>query len=356
MVSLLDPLPMRSPAEREGSLPGAGELNKEERLFLFYSMLRIRALQLAIESRYHLDEMKTPVHLCIGQEAVAVGICAALRKEDYISSNHRGHGHYLAKGGGLKELVAELHCKETGCAKGRGGSMHLVAPEVGHLGSSAIVGGGIPIATGLALAAVMQKLPRVSVAFFGDGAADEGVLYESINFAVLKKLPVVFVLEDNGFSVYSRVSARRRGPVVFHRMPPELLLTCAVDGNDVLAVYDAASRAVARARSSGGPSFIECTTYRLRGHAGAGSDTAPGYRTEEEIKQWERRCPIERFKKLLLEEGSITERQIAALEEAIRKEIQEAFEFAWRSPLPAGSEVCRYVFREVSDALDQVGS
>jgi len=328
-------------------LPGAKAPGPEELVAFLRGMTRIRMVELEIESRYHLDEMKTPVHLCIGQEAIAVGVCAALRRDDYISSNHRSHGHYLAKGGDLKALIAELHCRLTGCAKGRGGSMHLVDTSVGHLGSSAIVGGGIPIAVGLALACRMKALDRISVAFFGDGAADEGVLYESINFAVLKKLPVVFVLEDNGFSVCSRVSARRRGPVVFHEMDPGLLFTASVDGNDVLEVYDAAVRSVARARAGGGPSFIECATYRVRGHAGSGSDARLGYRTEEEIKQWEdKRCPVKRFKERLLADGIVTGKDLERMTEEIGSGIREAFDFALSSPLPEGEDVCRYVFRE----------
>jgi TPP-dependent pyruvate/acetoin dehydrogenase alpha subunit len=218
------------------------ELPREVLQKLYYDMLRIRKVQLHIESLYHLDEMKTPVHLCIGQEAVAVGVCAHLKKDDYICSNHRGHGHYLAKGGNLKRLIAELYCRETGCSKGRGGSMHLVDTSAGHVGSSSIVGGGIPIATGLALASKIQKQDRVSVVFFGDGAADEGVLYESINFAVLKQLPVIFVYENNGFSVCSRVTARQWGEIIFHKISPQHMMSVAIDGNSVLQVYEAAEQ------------------------------------------------------------------------------------------------------------------
>jgi TPP-dependent pyruvate/acetoin dehydrogenase alpha subunit len=170
------------------------ENSREELQGFYYQMRRIHKVQRRIEELYHLDDIKTPVHLCIGQEAIAVGFCAPLKKEDYITSNHRSHGHYLAKGGDLKALIAELYCRETGCSKGRGGSMHVVDTSVGHMGSSSIVGGGIPIGTGLGFASQMKKDGLVSVVFFGDGAADEGVLYESVNFAILKKLPVVFFL------------------------------------------------------------------------------------------------------------------------------------------------------------------
>ncbi|MCX7816384.1 MAG: thiamine pyrophosphate-dependent dehydrogenase E1 component subunit alpha [Syntrophales bacterium] len=313
---------------------------------LFYEMLRIRLVQLKIESLYHLDEMKTPVHLCIGQEAVAVGVCAALRRDDYISSNHRGHGHYLAKGGDLKALIAELYCRETGCSKGRGGSMHLVDTSCGHMGSSSIVGGGIPIGTGLALASVMKGEDKVSVVFFGDGAADEGVLYESVNFAVLKRLPVIYIYENNEYSVCSHVSQRQWGDVVFHRTPANKMMTCIIDGNDVLAVYEATFKAVRRGRKGLGPSLIECRTYRLRGHAGAGSDEKLGYRTAGEIRKWEKRCPIKRFKAKLLKEKIISRADIEIMEKKISEEIEEAFSFARESPLPREEDLELYLFKE----------
>jgi len=309
-------------------------------------MLRIRKVQLRIESLYHLDEMKTPVHLCIGQEAVAVGVCANLRRDDYISSNHRSHGHYLAKGGDLNRLIAELYCRKTGCSKGRGGSMHVVDVSVGHFGSSSIVGGGIPIGTGHALAIKMKKEDRVSVVFFGDGAADEGVLYESVNFAILKKLPVVYIYENNQWSVYSHVSARQYGENIFHRTPAKHMFTTIVDGNSVLEVYEAAHEAVERARAGAGPSFVECKTYRMRGHAGAGSDADLGYRTEEEIAAWEEKCPVATFRARLLNDQVISEPQLAEMEKEIDAEIDEAFRFAQQSPLPQKEDLERYLFAD----------
>jgi acetoin:2,6-dichlorophenolindophenol oxidoreductase subunit alpha len=321
-------------------------LHRETKIRLLYEMLRIRKVELRIESLYPLDEMKTPIHLCIGQEAIPVGLCAHLTREDYVSSNHRSHGHYLAKGGDLKKMMAELYCRETGCSKGRGGSMHLIDRTVGHLGSSSIVGGGIPIGTGLGLAIRMKKLDRVSVVFFGDGAADEGVLYESLNFAMLKSLPVVFVYENNQFSVCSRVLARQAGENIFHSASPSRLYTAIVDGNSVLDVYEAGRIAVARARSGEGPSFVECKTYRMRGHAGAGSDAGLGYRTSEEIAQWEKRCPVALFRGKLLTEGVLTDHEAAEMEKAIDSEIDEAFRYAQGSPLPKKEDVLLYLFAE----------
>jgi acetoin:2,6-dichlorophenolindophenol oxidoreductase subunit alpha len=313
---------------------------------LLFEMLRINRVQLRVEANYHLDEMKTPIHLCIGHEAIAVGVCAHLRRADYVSSSHRGHGHYLAKGGDLKALIAELHCRETGCSRGRGGSMHLVDPAVGLMGSSSIVGGGIPIGTGLGLASQMQGQDRVSVVFFGDGAADEGVLYESVNFAMLKKLPVVFVLENNEYSVCSHVSARQTGKVLFHFLPPEYLPTALVDGNSVLEVYAAAQTAVARARRGKGPSFLECKTYRVRGHAGSGSDEKLGYRTSEEIRAWEARCPVTAWQQQLLDAGVVTEPEVKRMITAIDAEIDEAFLSALESPLPRGEDLHNFLYRE----------
>ena len=321
-------------------------LPRETLLSLYFQMLRIRKVELRIESQYHLDEMKTPLHLCIGQEAVAVGVCSSLRKDDLISSNHRGHGHYLAKGGNLEAMIAELYCRETGCSKGRGGSMHLIDTSVGHIGSSSIVGGCIPIGVGLALAIKIQKQDRVSVTFFGDGAADQGVLYESVNFAALKRLPVIFVYENNQYSVCSHVSSRQAGEILFHGMSPELIQSFMVDGNSVLAVYEASREAVERARAGEGPAFIECKTYRVRGHAGSGPDTALGYRTAEEIAVWEAQCPITRFRDKLLSDRAITEEGMGDMEQEIEAEIDEAFRSARESPLPKGEDLELYLFRE----------
>jgi len=321
-------------------------LDRELATRLYRSMQLIRMFELRIEELYPLDEMKTPVHLCIGQEAVAAGVCDNLRRDDFISSNHRGHGHYLAKGGDPAALAAELYCRATGCSKGRGGSMHLVDTASGNLGSSSIVGGGIPIATGLALAIQMKRGGQASVAFFGDGAADEGVLYESANFAMLKRLPVIFVYENNQLSVCSRVETRQAGASLFHRAPPDLLLSRSVDGNDVLAVHQAAREAVDRARAGRGPSFLECVTYRWRGHAGAGSDERLGYRTREEIAAWEARCPIERLRRLLLEQRPGAAEDLAGVDREIAAQVDEAFAFARNSPLPQGAEVSRHLFAD----------
>lgn len=321
-------------------------LSQETLLALYYGMLRIRQVQLRIESLYLQDEMKTPIHLCIGQEAVAEGVCSTLRRDDYIASNHRGHGHYLAKGGDLKALIAELHGKKSGCSRGYGGSMHLVDATVGHLGSSSIVGGGIPIGTGLGLAIKMKKTSQVCVVFFGDGAADEGVLYESLNFAMLKKLPVIYILENNQWSVCSRALSRQAGENIFHCASPNLLLSRKIDGNDVVVVYETAQEAVERARNGLGPSFIECETYRILGHAGCAAQEPKGYRGPEEVEAWQKKCPVTNFGEKLMREGILTEEALDAKEQEIEAEIDEAFAFARQSAFPKREDLFDCLFSE----------
>lgn len=313
-------------------------------LELYTTMLKIRLVELKIEELYPKDEMKTPVHLCIGQEATAAGVCACLNKEDYVFSNHRGHGHYIAKGGDLKAMIAELYCKETGCSRGRGGSMHLVDTSVGLMGTTSIVGGGIPIATGAALGIAMQGSGRVSVAFFGDGAVDEGVLYESVNFAVLKKLPVVFVCENNFYSICSHQSKRHPRDNIFRRFEGTPMPGYRVDGTDVLAVYRIADKVIADVRSGKGPALVECIAYRWRGHVGPGPDVKLGYRTQEELDHWVERCPSKNFERFLLESGVLSERERDEITARVQEEIEEAFRFGQTSPLPNGNEITKYLF------------
>lgn len=310
-------------------------------------MLRIRRVQERIESEYMQDEMKTPVHLYIGQEAIAAAVCAPLRDDDAVNSNHRSHGHYLAKGGDLKAMMAELFCRSTGCSKGYGGSMHLVDVAHGNMGTSAIVGGGIPIGTGQGLAFRMQGLDRASVVFFGDGAADEGTLYESINFAMLKKLPVIYVLENNGWAVCSPTAARQQWDNVFHKgADPDLLFTAKLDGNDPEAVHAAMKKAVARARAGQGPSFIECVTYRVLGHAGCWQQDPKGYRDVAEIAAWQERCPVRGFEARLRALGLLDDAAMAQLEADIAAEIDAAFDYARKSPFPPAEAVHLNLFRE----------
>jgi len=243
-------------------------ISKETFLKLYHSALNIRKVELKIEELYHLDEMKTPVHLCLGQEAVSAGVCAQLKEEDYVFSNHRSHGHYLAKGGDLKSMIAEFYCKETGCSMARGGSMHVIDTSVGHMGSSSIVGGAISHAVGAAFASVMMNRGLVAVTFFGDAASEEGVFFESMGLAALKKLPVVFVCENNYYSVYSHLKARQVNSDIYKRAACYAIPSLQVDGMDVLEVYEKSKQAVDYARSGKGPFLLECRVQRWRGHAG----------------------------------------------------------------------------------------
>lgn len=316
-------------------------------LWLYRDMLRSRRVEEKIEALYWDDNMKTPIHLYIGQEAISAGVCVHLTKDDPMFTTYRSHGQYLSKGGDLNRMIAELHCKETGCSKGRGGSMHLMDLSVGHYGSSAIVGGSIPLATGMALARKMRREPGVSVTFFGDGATDEGVFYESVNYAMLKKLPAVYILENNQWAVCSPIDTRKVGDNLYHHADPELLLSQKVDGNDVLAVYEAAEKAIEHARNGKGPAFIECMTYRMRGHNGAGSDVKLGHRSQEELDAWEARCPIAAFKEKLMTDGVLDEPSCQIIDEGIEVEIQSAFTFAEESPLPKAEDLMHNIYREV---------
>ena len=312
---------------------------------LYRMMLKIQKVELKVDELYHEDEMKTPVHLCLGQEAIAAGVCAHLNTNDYVFSNHRGHGHYIAKGGDVKAMVAELYNRETGCSRGRGGSMHLIDTLVGVVGTSSIVGGSIPIATGAALGSVLKKDNRVSVAFFGDAAVEEGVIYESINFAMLKKLPVVYVCENNFYSVFSHLSKRQAKDDIYRRFEGLSIPGYRVDGNNVIEVYRIAKKVIDNARGGGGPSFVECRTYRLRDHHGTGSGVEVGYRTQEEVDWWAARCPVRNFECFLIEQNIMTAGEVEEFASAIDQEVEGAFKFAQASPLPNEDGVLEYLYQ-----------
>jgi acetoin:2,6-dichlorophenolindophenol oxidoreductase subunit alpha len=313
---------------------------------LYRSMLRIRRIEEEIERRYHQDQMKTPIHLVIGQEATAVGCCAALTASDLVYSSHRTHGAYLAKGGDLKAMLCEMHCRVNGCAGSRGGSMHLIDKRVGMAGTSAIVGGAVPISVGAALAAQMKGENRVVVVFIGDATTEEGVCSESLNFAALKKVPVVFFCENNFYSVQSPLATRQPNRVIHKWAGSHAVPSVEVDGTNVLAVHQAVEAAVDRARSGGGPSFIEAPVYRFRAHGGSGDDTRTGYRDEAEPAAWLPFDPIAMFGDYLLSRKTIDADAIAAMEETIRAEIAEAFEFALASPNPTESDLSKHVYAE----------
>jgi TPP-dependent pyruvate/acetoin dehydrogenase alpha subunit len=313
---------------------------------LFFSMLRIRRVEEEIERRYHEDQMKTPIHLVIGQEATSVGCCAALRDTDLVYSSHRTHGNYLAKGGDLKAMLSEMHCRANGCAGSRGGSMHLIDKRVGMAGTSAIVGGAVPIATGAALAAQMKREDRVVVVFLGDATTEEGVTSESLNFAALKKVPVIFFCENNFYSVQSPLSTRQPPRDIHKWAATYQLPSVAVDGVNVLAVHDATKAAVARARAGDGPTFIEAPVYRFRAHGGAGDDSHTGYRSVVEREAWEPYDPILLFERFLRAKRILDDAAIAEMERRIGDEIAAAFDHALHSANPTEADLYRHVYAD----------
>ncbi len=303
-------------------------------LSLLYEMLRIRLVEKKIAELYPEMEMRCPIHLCIGEEAIAVGVCANLRTEDIVMSNHRSHGHYLAKGGNLKALIAELYGRSTGCSGGRGGSMHLIDLSVNFLGSTAIVGGTIPVAVGTAFGSKLQGKDRVTVVFFGDGTMEEGVVHESLNFASLKNLPVLFICQNDLYSVYTHISDRQPPRQIHLLAKAHGMNTYQADGNDVTEVYEVTKKAIGRICKGEGPVFIEFLTYRWLEHCGPNYDNDLGYRTETEFNDWMARCPLDSFTSKMLKNGFISNNQFELMKEKIRDEINEAVLFAKSSPFP----------------------
>lgn len=314
-------------------------------LELYQSMLFIRMVEERIADEYESQQMRCPIHLSIGQEAVAVGVCRALAKTDYVLSNHRCHAHYLAKGGDLPRMLAELYGKATGCTSGKGGSMHLVDTECGFMGAAPIVGSTIPVAVGTAFAAKQRNSNRVTAVFFGEGAIETGVFYESLNFAVLHNLPVLFVCENNLYSVYSPLSVRQPdGREIVEVARGIGIESRQLDGNDVEAMYRSAGEAVSKIRAGNGPMFLECATYRWREHCGPNFDNELGYRSTEEFEAWKSTCPLTRALETLEKNHKISEFEIAGLRASMNQQIDDAFEFAFNSPAPEPDDAFAAVY------------
>lgn len=309
---------------------------------LYRTMLLIRRCEEQLVRAYALGLIPGPCHSCIGQEAVAAGVCAGLRADDVVFSTHRGHGHALAKGVTPGELMAELFGRVTGCSRGRGGSMHLFAPEVGLMGTSGIVGPCVLQAAGAGYSLKLLKTDRVSVAFFGDGAVGNGAFHEGLNMTAIWGLPVVFVCENNLYATEVPFSYAAKNPDVGGRGRVYGMPGVTVDGNDVLAVRQAASEAVARARSGGGPTLLECRTYRVRPHAEGMRDG--GYRTQAEIDEWKARDPIAMLRRRLAADGVAAEDELEGMDAEVKAAIGEAFEFAKGSPWPDPAAGARFVF------------
>jgi TPP-dependent pyruvate/acetoin dehydrogenase alpha subunit len=312
---------------------------------LLFQMKRIRFVEEEIARRYPEGRMRCPTHLSIGQEAVAAAVGAVLRRDDLAVGTHRAHAHYLGKGGSLRAMLAEIYGKVTGCSRGRGGSMHLVDLDVGFEGSTAIVGNSIPIGVGLALAAQLRGTDQVSCVFVGDGAIEEGVFYEAANFAVVRRLPVVFLCENNLYSVYSPLSVRQPPGRAIHGLVAAIgLATGHGDGNDVDEVYAKTAAAVARVRAGDGPCFLEYATYRWREHCGPNYDNDIGYRTEAEYLAWRERDPVTLYERKLMAASAISEAAIATMQSEIEQEVADAFRFAEDSPFPEPAEAFDHVY------------
>lgn len=315
---------------------------------LYRMMVRIRLCEESLVEPIIKREVRCPCHLYSGQEAVAAGICASLTKADYVWGTHRSHGHFLAKGGSMAAMVAEIFGCASGCSRGRGGSMHLIDPEQGILGAAPIVAGTIALAMGAALASSIRGDNRVAVSFFGDGATGEGVLYECLNFAALKKLPLVFVCENNFYATHMPIRECRVENSIYKIGEPFCITSYEVDGNDVLGVYEVGKKAIDQCRQGMGPAFIECLTYRFRGHVGP-DDNIQGDHTDirprEEIEAWLQKDPISRFRDYLINNGLMDRKILDDIDRGVETEVAQAHAFAKASPHPDKKDLTRYVFK-----------
>lgn len=307
---------------------------------LYQSLYRIRRLEEEIARIYPSDRIKSPVHLSIGQEAASVGVCEALGPRDVVFGTYRGHALYLAKGGNLREMVAELYGKVTGCARGKGGSMHLIDPQAGVMGTSAVVGTTIANAVGYAYALKQRRDPAIVVSFFGDGATEEGVFAESLNFAVLKQLPILFVCENNQYAIHTHQSKRQGRPAICDKARAHGLPAERIENNDVVKLYERSQKVVDLIRSGTGPWFFEVMTYRWREHVGPNQDFKLGYRTEEEAQPW---IDHDAVTQLARRVDPAARRRI---ESEADDEIAAAFAFAEVSPEPDATELYAHVFKE----------
>ena len=329
-------------AETRGDTTTSADLSREQLLGLYRQMLEIRRTEEALARLHQAGQIPGACHTYVGEEAIATGVCAHLSDTDTVLSTHRGHGHALAKGVPPREVIAELLGKATGCSRGRGGSMHLFKPEVGMLGTSGIVGPSILMAAGAGYSAMLAGSDRVSVAFFGDGAVNNGAFHEGLNLATIWDLPVLFVCENNLYATEVPFATVTKQPSVAARAASYGIAGVELDGNDVLAVHRAAGEAVARARAGGGPTLLECKTYRTRPHSEGMRDG--GYRTIEEINAWKGRDPIARLRHQLVQSGVADEDALAALDAAVAATVAEAVEFARDSPWPEASTALAHVF------------
>jgi pyruvate dehydrogenase E1 component alpha subunit len=314
---------------------------------LYRTMATIRAFEDRVAREFKTGDIPGFVHMYTGEEGVAAGVCAGLRDDDFITSTHRGHGHAIAKGCDLKAMMAEIYGRETGLCRGRGGSMHVADFSRGMIGANAIVGGGIALATGAALSAQVRGTDQVAVAFFGDGAANQGVLHESLNLAAIWRLPAVYVCENNGFAESTPAAYATSVEDVAARAAAYAIPGVVVDSRDVLDVYEVAREAIERARRGDGPTLVEAKTYRIRGHFEGDPEL---YRDDEERREAAERDPLPRLRGRLLEQGLATEPELEAMRAEILVAVGEAVEYAKGSPWPDPGELTRYVYPEEAAA------
>lgn len=320
---------------------GAATLSPEAQVEMQRKMWLIRFFEEKAEQLYAMGKVHGTIHLSIGQEASAVGAVAALRTSDYMLSTHRGHGHCIAKGADVRRMMAELRGKVTGYCRGRGGSMHIADVSSGNLGANGIVAGGVPIAVGVGLSIKMQKMEKVILCFFGDGAVHEGAFHESLNMASLWKLPVIYLCENNQYAMSLGTPKALAVPEIAQHASSYNVPGKKVDGNDVMAVYETTMQAVQRARSGEGPSLIEAATYRHRGHSKSDKQL---YRTRTEVEEWIQKDPLRRFRQHLLAEGILREEESQELEQAAKEAIEEAVRFAEESPEPPLEDILQGVY------------
>ncbi|SHJ10418.1 pyruvate dehydrogenase (acetyl-transferring) E1 component subunit alpha [Desulfofundulus thermosubterraneus] len=315
--------------------------NKEEMLDMYRKMLLIREFEETVANLFSQGQIPGFVHLYVGEEAVAVGVCSNLGDKDYIASTHRGHGHGIARGASVEKMMAEIFGKIDGYCKGKGGSMHIAAVELGFLGANGIVGAGLPLAAGAAFANKYLKNGGVAVCFFGDGASNRATFHEALNLASIWKLPVIFVCENNMYGISMSQERHQNINDIADRAVAYGIPGVSVDGNDVMAVYEAAAEAIKRARAGEGPTLIECKTYRFRGHF---EGDACVYRSEEEVNEWKKKCPIQRFGTSLLEMNIASREELDAISAEVKEQIKNAVEFARKSPYPDVSELTTDVY------------
>lgn len=310
-------------------------IEKEKLKEIYRTMVRIRTFEERVKKEFAAGNIPGFVHLYAGEEAVATGACANLGPNDYITSTHRGHGHLIAKGGKTDKMMAELYGRKTGYCKGKGGSMHIADVDIGILGANGIVGAGISIAGGAALAAKMKGTSQVTLCFFSDGATNTTRFHEGINLAACWNLPVVYIIENNLYAESTRITRVCRLTNLADKACAYGIPGKTVDGNDVLAVYEAVGEAIALARKGDGPTLIECKTYRIYGHEEGDQQT---YKPKQEVEEWAKKDPIARFRKKLIETGILTEKDADRINQEIVEEIEQAVKFAEESPFPDPQE------------------